>query len=129
MCSGGADRASFQRRHVLPKDIDPNAVLCRLMDDATTILVTAPYLSMVSKLTNHNRPAVDYVLGLDEKGIQFLRRYNTRNTKQNARQNSTKQNAKHPARSGSKVKEGNWLVELIKSDRKCFLFLFDLFVH
>lgn len=99
------------------------------MDDATTILVTAPYLSMVSKLTNHNRPAVDYVLGLDEKGIQFLRRYNTRNTKQNARQNSTKQNAKHPARSGSKVKEGNWLVELIKSDRKCFLFLFDLFVH
>ena len=79
------------------------------MDDSTTILVTAPYLSLVSKLTNHNRPTVDYVLGLDGKGIQYLKRYNTKNAKQNA---------KHAAKTASKMAKeqaDRWLNSLIKN--------------
>lgn len=117
MCPGGADRASFQRRHVLPDDIDPNSVLCRLIDDSTRVLVTAPYLSLVSKLvTSRNRPMVDYVLGLDGKGMQYLKRYNSKNVRQTTRHStrSTRSNS----RAAREQANNNWLHQLMKSSNE-----------
>lgn len=81
------------------------------MDDSSTILVTAPYQSLVSKIdTNHNRPTIDYVLGLDDKGMQYLKRYNAKNSKPTV---------KHAARSSSQAtrqQANDWLHQLIKNN-------------
>jgi len=76
MVAGGANKRMFAQRHVLPDHIDLKAIYCRLLD-SKTILVSAPSLSFVSKLTNTNQLKVDYILGLDSKGLQFLKRYNS----------------------------------------------------
>lgn len=83
MANGGADKRSFVRRHVLPNHIDLNSIFCRLVETdekKLTILVSAHNVSFVTKITNGNRPTVDYTLAFNEKGIQYLKRYNNKSS-------------------------------------------------
>lgn len=87
MATGGADKRSFVRRHVLPNHIDLNSIFCRLIDEnKSTILVSARNISFVSKIANGNRPKVDYTLAFNDKGIQYLKRYNLNSSHINSSQ-------------------------------------------
>jgi len=113
--TGGADKRSFSRRHVLPKHIDLKGIYCRLLD-TKTVLVSAPSLSFVSKLTNTNQLKVDYTLGLDSKGLQFLKRYNTASASNQTittKSNSGKNKAKSKSNATNDVT--SMLFDLVKN--------------
>lgn len=88
------------------------------MDDSVTILITAPSLSIVSKLSlnNNNQPVVDYVLGLDRKGLQYLKRYNTRNSNSNLRQIvKTLNNRENPSVFSKNQADNRWFLDLVNN--------------
>lgn len=113
MKDGGADKRSFARRHVLPNHIDLKAIFCRLLD-TKTVLISAPSLSFVSKLTNSNQLKVDYILGLDPKG-QFLKRYNSTSPTNQAATRTNKDKANKATKSSSNKDVTNLLFGLIKN--------------
>ena len=88
------------------------------MDDSVTVLITAPSISLVSKLTNLNQPTVDYALGLDRKGFQFLKRYNTKNSNSNLKQIAK---SLHDENRLSKEEKANeWLFDLVNHCKFAF---------
>lgn len=133
MVVGGANKRMFAQRHVIPDYIDLKAIYCRLLD-SKTILVSAPNLSFVSRLTNANQLKVDYFLGLDGKGYQFLKRYNS-TTSTNRQVSSKSSNQPNKEKSNLKVKFDqqaakdvtNMLFDLVKN-RKFFIDCVFLFV-